>query len=158
MSFRAQLVLEEQRLLYDVWKSAASGDLMPSRQKFSPCAFGALLPFVSLIEFSNNDMLPKVRVAGSLLRGVFGANPHDELLRDDIDGSLNSIFSVRDTKKPISGAVQSDSIGNAGQMRFWLRMPLGVGGIVDSVIGLDLTLSGVKVPNWSIGQSMASGK
>lgn len=152
MSFRAQLMLEEQRLLYDVWKAAAGSEIMPSRQKFSPCAFGALLPYVSLIEFPQDSTLPKVRVAGSLLRGVFGANPHSELLREDIAGSLNTIFAVKETKKPLSGAIQSDSIGNAGQMRFWIRLPLGIDGNVDSVIGLDLTLSGVKMPKWAMGQ------
>ncbi len=158
MSFRAQLMLEEQRLLYDVWKSAAGSDLMPTRQKFSPCGFGALLPFVSLIEFSNEFDLPKVRVAGSMLRGVFGANPHEELLRTDIDGSLSSIIEVRNTKKPLSGATQSDGIGHSGQLRFWVRLPLGAGDCVDSIIGLDLTISGAKVPNWNARQSAANGK
>ena len=151
MSFRAQLMLEEQRRLYDVWKSAAGSELMPSRQKFSPCGFGALLPFVSLIEFSIETDLPKVRVAGSMLRGIFGANPHEELLRTDIDGSLKTILAVRETKKPLAGAIQSDGIGRAGQMRLWVRLPLGIAGNVDSVIGLDLTLSGAKMPNWAAG-------
>lgn len=128
---------------------------MPTRQQFSPCAFGALLPFVSLIEFAQTS-LPRVRVVGSELRGIFGTDPYSELLRNGLAGSLDTILEVKSTVTPLCGAVQSDGIGRAGQLRFWLRLPLGLGEIVDSVIGLDINISGARAPDWAIEQAANS--
>ena len=69
--FRAQLLLEEQRRLFDVWNSAAGCSAMPTRESFQPRAFGPLLPFISLIETKALEG-SRVRVAGSALRDVFG--------------------------------------------------------------------------------------
>jgi len=49
-AFRAQLVIPEQRQLFDYWSEKAAGRPMPDRTDISPAHFPRLLPQVSLIE------------------------------------------------------------------------------------------------------------
>lgn len=145
----SQLILAEQKFLFDVWKAASAGALMPSRQSFTPCAFGPLLPYVSLFEFNDETHVPRIRVAGSALKMVFGANPVEELMRTGIEGALDTILQVKTERKPAFGTAQNYGIGKNTQTRVWMRLPLGTGDKVCSVIGLDLTMNGSRLPNWA---------
>ena len=148
--FRAQLLLEEQRRLYDVWASAAGVQAMPTRESFQPRAFGPLLPFISLIEVpSGQDM--RVRVAGSALRDVFGSDPRLCLSEAKASGSSDTIKRVATECRPICGVAPALTTGGTG-VRFWLRLPLGLGGDVQAVIGLDIALCGARTPDWALQQ------
>ena len=151
--FRAQLLLEEQRRLYDVWASAAGASLMPTRESFQPRAFGPLLPFISLIEAQSGQDL-RVRVAGSALRDVLGSDPRECLSETCNPGAGDTIRRVIADCRPVCGVAPALTSGGTG-VRFWLRLPLGVGGNVHAVIGLDIALCGVRAPDWAL-QQMAS--
>ncbi|WP_108984578.1 PAS domain-containing protein [Candidatus Phycosocius bacilliformis] len=153
--FRAQLLLEEQRRLFDVWAHAAAGAEMPSRESFQPRAFGPLLPFISLIETRHAEA-PRVRVAGSALRDVFGDDPRTCLIQSDLPGSGETILRVARDRKPSCGVAPAES-GLPGQaVRFWLRLPLGCAHEVEAVIGLDIALSGARAPNWALQRMMTA--
>jgi hypothetical protein len=156
MSFRAQLVLEEQRRLFDVWLDAAAGARMPTRQAFQPKQFAALLPWVSLVGVEaliTGDVAPalKVKVAGSQLRDVLGVDPARQLLCPQAAGGATSFLTSITTGEPGCGATfVPDAKGGAGMMRFWLRLPLGGPGSVEQVIGLDIAVSRMRAPDWAL--------
>jgi hypothetical protein len=149
--FRAQLLLEEQRRLYDVWIAAAGPHAMPSRESFQPRAFGPLLPFISLIEVQDGQA-SRVRVAGSALRDVFGGDPEMCLRQIGASGSAETIVRVATDGRPACGvAPKLNGAGGTG-VRFWLRLPLGLDGQVQAVIGLDIALCGARAPEWALQQ------
>jgi hypothetical protein len=55
IAFRAQLVVPEQRQLYDYWVEKAQDRPMPERRDISPAHIPRLLPFISLIEVGGGD-------------------------------------------------------------------------------------------------------
>lgn len=156
MSFRAQLVLEEQRRLFDVWLDAAAGARMPTRQAFQPKQFAALLPWVSLVgvetpaDGRTNPAL-KVKVAGSQLRDVLGIDPAGQLLCPLAPGGAGTFLTSIATGEPGCGATyMPDGKGGAGVMRFWLRLPLGGADTVEQVLGLDIAVSRMRAPDWAL--------
>lgn len=151
--FRAQLLLEEQRRLYDVWASAAGAQAMPTRENFQPRAFGPLLPFISLVE-AHEEQGMRVRVTGSALRDVFGTDPREALSEACAQGGSTTIARVIADAKPSCGVAPAQAVGGTG-VRFWLRLPLGTGQDVHAVIGLDITMCGARTPEWALKQ-MAS--
>jgi PAS domain len=152
--FRAQLLLEEQRRLYDVWASAAGAQIMPTRESFQPRAFGPLLPFISLVEVQNGQA-GRVRVTGSALRDVFGGDPEMCLRQIGAGGAAETMVRIAHDGRPVCGV--SPKLNGAGGtgVRFWLRLPLGIGSDVQAVIGLDIALCGARAPDWAL-QQMAS--
>lgn len=148
--FRAQLLLEEQRRLYDVWASAAGAQIMPTREDFQPRAFGPLLPFISLIEAQEGQGM-RVRVTGSALRDVFSTDPRQALSEPCAQGGGTTIARVISDARPSCGVAPALAIGGMG-VRFWLRLPLGVGQDVHAVIGLDIAMCGARTPEWALQQ------
>ena len=151
--FRAQLLLEEQRRLFDVWASAAGAQVMPTRESFQPRAFGPLLPFISLIE-AHEGNAARIRVVGSALRDVFGTCPRVSLDNMDVPGSAATIARVIREARPACGVAPALASNGAG-VRFWMRLPLGTAQSVQAVIGLDIALCGARTPDWAL-QQMAS--
>ena len=45
----------------------------------------------------------------------------------------------------------------ARAVRAWLRLPLGVDGIVEAVVGLDVALAGARVPGWAMSGGALGG-
>jgi hypothetical protein len=148
--FRAQLLLEEQRRLYDVWASAAGAQIMPTRESFQPRAFGPLLPFISLIEVQEG-LSTRVRVSGSALRDVFGCCPRESLDAHDAPGAATTIARVIRDARPACGIAPASTSSGTG-VRFWMRLPLGTGSDVQAVIGLDIALCGARTPDWALQQ------
>jgi hypothetical protein len=148
--FRAQLVLEEQRRLFDVWANAAGVDIMPTRASFQPRAFGPLLPFISLIEVQEGAGT-RVRVVGSALRDVFGSCPQASLNCTLSPGASATIDRVIEDMRPACGVAPSPTLSGTG-VRFWMRLPLGTAVAVQAVIGLDIALCGARTPHWALQQ------
>ena len=153
--FRSQLLLDEQRLFFDIWRSACGNSQMPCRSEISPCQFFSLWPYVSLFEFENNDSM-KVTVAGSGLRSVLGDEPKSVFQNKETEGGYQDILNVRKNATPICGVSHNMSSGRTGLVRFWMRLPLGNSSNVEEVIGLDLTLSSSRAPLWAIEQIKSS--
>lgn len=152
-AFRSQLVLEEQRKLFDVWCQAATGADLPSRSQIQLRCFGALLPFVSLIEQDSCRRL-MVRMTGSSLRDVFGDDPNAALQCNACPSATAAIRETFDTGLPQAGSCARTSAHGQG-LRFWLRLPLGTGPTVDAVLGLDISLAARRAPQWALEQMAA---
>ena len=71
IAFRAQLVVPEQRQLYDYWLGCASGQDMPTRADINPAQIPRLLPYHQLIDVHEDIGRSKVRLAGTRLRDVY---------------------------------------------------------------------------------------
>jgi hypothetical protein len=149
--FRAQLVLEEQRRLYDVWLDAAKGQPLPTRQSFQPKDFAALLPWISMVDRVAGGAL-RVRVAGSQLRDVLAGEPGQRLLCASSGGGADSFERCLATGEPANGADFRSTGKDSGVMCLWLRLPLGQAGAVEAVIGLDVALTRVRVPDWALSR------
>jgi hypothetical protein len=53
-AFRAQLVVPEQRQLYDYWQGKAAGRAMPARGDIQPTHIPRILPCISLLDVAAN--------------------------------------------------------------------------------------------------------
>jgi hypothetical protein len=127
VAFRAQLIIAEQRQLYDYWASIAAGRSMPSRDDISPAHFKHLLPFISLLERAGGRL--KVRLAGTRLRDIY-EREITGLFLDEIDWGekqtyWNAVYDhVTKTLRPAQGVVRGPRLDKNHLVQFWLRLPL----------------------------------
>ena len=71
-AFRAQLVMQGQRELFDYWLRSADGRRMPSRSDLDPLKVPRLLPFIGLIDVRHGLDEASFRVAGTRLHEIYG--------------------------------------------------------------------------------------
>ncbi|MFM8747082.1 MAG: PAS domain-containing protein [Aestuariivirga sp.] len=150
IAFRAQLVVPEQRQLYDYWLSCGGGKPMPSRADINPADIPRLLPFVSLIDVADDVKQSRVRLAGTRLRDVFdreitGLTIGDLDLGEKQDYWLAAYRHTVFDGKPTQGIVRGPRVNKEHLVQYWLRLPLAAaGGGVNMVLGLDYFLSGLE--------------
>jgi hypothetical protein len=145
LAFRAQLVIREQRELYDYWRSCAKGRLMPARADINPAAIAAMLPGISIL-----DAMPQARLiyrlAGTRLREIFGQEVTGKSVFDLELGEKQSYWRsvyrrVIDDKVPMQGAVKGPIVERDHVVLFWMRLPLADdGAVVNKVLCHDVTL------------------
>jgi hypothetical protein len=127
VAFRAQLIIAEQRQLYDYWASIAAGRSMPSRDDVSPAHFKHLLPFISLLERVDGRL--RVRLAGTRLRDIY-EREITGLFLDEIDWGEKQTYwdavydHVTKTLRPAQGVVRGPRLDKNHLVQFWLRLPL----------------------------------
>ena len=68
LAFRAQLVTQGQRELYDYWRKTAGSRRMPARSDINPFSVPKLLPCVGLIDLTEGLDEARFRLAGTRLR------------------------------------------------------------------------------------------
>ena len=122
IAFRAQLVVPEQRQLYDYWLSCGGGKPMPCRSDINPADIPRLLPFVSLIEVAEDVKQSRVRLAGTRLRDVFDREITG-LTIDDLD--LGAILAA---PRPEPGERAFRRVEAGHGLRAFLRARRTVGG------------------------------
>jgi hypothetical protein len=126
-AFRAQLIIAEQRELYDYWAALAAGRNMPAHEDISPAHFPRLLPFISLIERVGTRL--KVRLAGTRLRDIY-EREITGLFLDEIDWGEKKAYwdavydHVTKTLRPAQGVVRGPRVDKDHLVQFWLRLPL----------------------------------
>lgn len=132
LAFRAQLVIPEQRQIYDYWCACAGNLNMPSRDHINPGDIPHLLPFVSLIEIEDDPVRYKVRLAGTSLYDIYGGEITGRYV-DDLDWAPNQEYwissyrRVVDAALPAQGVVRSPYERSEHLTQFWLRLPLASG-------------------------------
>ena len=129
LAFRTQLVVPEQRQLYDYWRACCAQRVMPSRADISPMDFPKLLPFVSLVDVETDASRFRVRLAGTRLRDVYDREITgryiDELdFGDKIDYWLSAYRRVAMNRRPAQGVVRGPRRNKDHLVQFWLRLPL----------------------------------
>jgi hypothetical protein len=131
-AFKAQLVIPEQRQLYDYWIEKAAGRRMPDRRDINPLHFPRLLPFVSLVEIGASGRY-RIRLAGTRLRDIYDCETTG-LYLDDLDWGdkrdywLAAYHRIATEGKPAQGAVRGPRTQKEHLVQFWLKLPLTVSG------------------------------
>ena len=145
LAFRAQLVMREQRELFDYWRSCAKGRQMPSRADIDPAAIASLLPGISIIDASSPSRLV-YRLAGTRLRDIFGKEVTGKAVFDLELGEKQSYWravyrKVMEERMPMQGAVKGPVVDRDHVVLFWMRLPLGQEAtLVDKILCHDVTL------------------
>jgi hypothetical protein len=145
LAFRAQLVIREQRELFDYWRSRANGRPMPARADIDPAAIAALLPGISILDATSSSRLT-YRLAGTRLRDIFGLEVTGKSVFDLELGEKQTYWravyrKVIEDGMPMQGAVKGPVVDRDHIVLFWLRLPLcDDGKVVNKVLCHDMTL------------------
>jgi hypothetical protein len=150
LAFRTQLVIPEQRELYDYWVACAGQRGIPARADIHPSHFPRLLPSVSLIDVERHPTRYRFRLAGTQLYAVFDREVTgtyvDELdWGDRWDYWLSAYRRVVEAARPAQGIVRAPHRGKDHLVQFWLRLPLSDNGAdVSMILSYDMFVSVTK--------------
>jgi hypothetical protein len=145
LAFRAQLVIREQRELFDYWRSCAKDRGMPSRADINPAAIAALLPGISILDAGSGSQLI-YRLAGTRLRDIFGQEVTGKSVFDLELGEKAAYWravyrKVIDEGVPMQGAVKGPVEDRDHLVLFWMRLPLAdEESLVNKILCHDVTL------------------
>jgi len=162
LAFRTQLVIPEQRQLFDYWRSKCGGRRMASRADIEPAEIKRLLPYISLIDRVGDGTRFRVRLAGTQLREFFGREITGAYLDDlDLEGRPNYWRAANDRLAqgmPAQGILPVSRPRGEFITRFWLRLPLSNDGEhVNMILGHDAFISASKLGALSSRAGLASG-
>ncbi len=129
LAFRAQLVMSEQREIYDYWRRAAGPRRLPGRADLDPALIGHLLPGISIIDVGARHDALRYRLAGSRLREIYGIEVTGLSVFDLNLGQRTPYWRaafrrVVNDITPMQGAVKGPVHGRDHIVLFWLRLPL----------------------------------
>ncbi len=143
LAFRAQLILREQRELYDYWRACAQSRPIPSRFDIDPVAIPHLLPGLSLLDTGEDLDSLKYRLAGTRVGEIYGAEITGRAVfeigfQQKRDYWRSVYRRVIGEQIPMQGAVRGPAAGREHLVLVWLRLPLsGLEGNVERVLGYD---------------------
>ena len=143
-AFRAQLVMQGERELFDYWLRSAGARRMPARSDLDPLKVPRLLPNLGLIDVSEGIERATFRLAGMRLRDVYGQEVTgkrvDEVYCGDSAEYWRRIHArVVEAGQPLHGVVRGPAAGRDHIVLFWMRLPLSEdGGKVDRILCHDV--------------------
>jgi len=143
-AFRAQLVMQGQRELFDYWLRSADGRSMPARSDLDPLKVPRLLPFIGLIDVRDGLAEASFRLAGTRLHDVYGheitGKRADEVFSGEAAPYWRRVHDrVVEKGIPLHGVVRGPAQGRDHIVLFWLRLPLSEdGGRVDRILCYDV--------------------
>jgi hypothetical protein len=150
LAFRAQLILREQRELYDYWRACAQSRPIPSRFDIDPVAIPHLLPGLSLLDAGPNMDSLRYRLAGTRVGEIYGAEITGRAVFEigfhhKRDYWRSVYRRVIEEQTPMQGLVRGPSAGREHLLLLWMRLPLsGLAGGVERVLGYDAAVSAIK--------------
>ncbi|MCP5084406.1 MAG: PAS domain-containing protein [Alphaproteobacteria bacterium] len=150
-AFRSQLVIAEQRQLYDYWLDKSDGNFMPSRKDICPSHFPRLLPFISLVERDTEAGRFKIRLSGTRLREIYerevtGCYVEELGCVDRPDYWSVTYDQIANSARPAQGAVRGPSGTKDHLVQFWIRLPLGNDqGEVEMILAYDRFVPAVEM-------------
>ncbi|WP_017930122.1 PAS domain-containing protein [Robiginitomaculum antarcticum] len=142
---RHQIILPEQREIYDYWRSKCKDGCLPSRRDINPLDIAAHLPTLSFVEpvGAADARRFQFRLAGTRFWDMY----HREITGDFVDnlpeGSRREYWSrvlgrVADRGRPSAGVQRMAVSGRTHMAQFWVRLPLADDGQnVDMILGFD---------------------
>ena len=154
IAFRAQLVVPEQRQLYDYWLGCASGQDMPTRADINPARIPRLLPYITLVNIHDDIAKSQVRLAGTRLRDVYDREITG-LCLDELDYGekrdywMAAYNHTAKEGKPTQGIVRGPRVNKEHLVQYWIKLPLahadklGIG----MILCLDYFLSAIDDEN-----------
>lgn len=143
-AFRAQLVVQGQRELFDYWLRSAGDRRMPARSDLDPLRVPRLLPHIGLIDVRDGVDGATFRLAGTRLHDVYGQEITGKRAGEVFTGEqadywhrIHSRLAAKGS--PLSGVVRGPAKGRDHIVLFWLRLPLSEeGGRVDRILCYDV--------------------
>jgi hypothetical protein len=128
-AFRAQLVVPEQRQLYDYWVQLAGEGGLPRRADIDPIKFPRLLPGISLIDVGPSLEMCKVRLAGTRLREIYEREVTGLLVSqlpcgNRIDYWMAAYRRTIEQATPTQGVVRGPQVNKEHVVQYWLKLPL----------------------------------
>ena len=152
-AFRAQLVIAEQRQLFEYWMERAAGAKMPARRDIRPADIPHLLPNLSLIEIHRDPWRLRFRLAGTRVRDIYDREVTG-LYLEDIDWGGQADYwrtahaRVAETGRPAQGVVRGLRASKDHLVQFWLRLPLITDGEDPAMIlGYDVSVPVSEAPD-----------
>ena len=142
-AFRAQLVTQGQRELYDYWRETAGFRPMPARSDINPFSVPKLLPYIGLIDLTEGLGEAQFRLAGTRLRDVYGEEITGKRIDRVFAGACADYWHrvhkrVVEQGSPLSGVVRGPAEGRDHILLFWMRLPLSQDGYrVDRILCYD---------------------
>jgi hypothetical protein len=144
MAFRAQLMLPEQRQLFDYWYDRLSDASLPLRCDINPVHFPRLLPGISLIDIAEDMPQSRVRLAGTRLRDIYdreitGLQINEIGWGERHDYWMTAYEHTVDNCVPTQGILRGPVVHKEHLVQYWLKLPLTRKGgtTVDMVLCLD---------------------
>jgi hypothetical protein len=128
-AFRAQLVVREQRQLYDYWSGLSQTGEIPSRSDINPAKLPRLLPGISLIDVADVLEDSRVRLAGTRLRDIYDQEVTGMRISDlpcaiKQDYWLAAYRRTIDLATPTQGVVRGPLVNKEHVVQYWLKLPL----------------------------------
>jgi hypothetical protein len=128
-AFRTQLVVPEQRQLYDYWLEKSADRKMPQRSDIKPEQIPRILPGISLLDVADECGKSRVRLAGTRLREIYdreitGLCIEDLDWGDKRDYWLASYRRTIDAGIPTQGILRGPCHHKEHLVQYWLRLPL----------------------------------
>ncbi len=149
--FKHQLEFDEQRSLYDYWRSKCRPGILPSRQALHPRDMIKFLPYITLTDVIQNDTARsfKIRLAGTGLRSVLETEITGKALDDLPFGQALPHWKqvhekLVDDRKPLCGVTPLVWHGGDYQVlstlaQYWLKFPLvDNNGDVSTILAYDI--------------------
>ncbi len=142
-AFRAQLVTQGQRELFDYWQHSAGRRRMPARADLDPFSVPKLLPCIGLIDVAEGLGEASFRLAGTRLRDIYGEEITGKRIDRVFAGACADYWRraherVVERGLPLSGVVLGPSEGRDHILLFWMRLPLSQDGCrVDRILCYD---------------------
>jgi hypothetical protein len=146
LAFRAQLVIREQRELFDYWRSCGKARSLPRRADINPAAIATMLPGISILEAGNHPDQIVYRLAGTRLREIYGREVTGKSVFDLEFGEKKSYWQavyrkVIAERLPMQGAIKGPVADRDHVVLFWMRLPLSDNADhVNKVLCHDMTL------------------
>lgn len=130
-AFRAQLVVPEQRQLYDYWLERAAGRKMPTRADIQPIQIPRILPAISLVDINEELGKSRIRLAGTRLREIYdreitGMCIEDLDWGDKRDYWLASYRRTVEEGVPTQGIIRAPRNQKEHLVQYWLKLPLSI--------------------------------
>lgn len=142
-AFRAQLVTQGQRELFDYWQRMAGHRRMPARSDLDPSSVPKLLPCIGLIDVVGGLSQASFRLAGTRLRDIYGEEITGKRIDRVFAGACADYWRrvherVVEQGLPLSGVIRGPAEGRDHILLFWMRLPLSQDGHrVDRILCYD---------------------
>jgi hypothetical protein len=128
-AFRAQLVVPEQRQLFDYWLEVAGQNALPSRADFSPQRLPRLLTGISLVDVADDIANCRIRLAGTRLREIYEREITGLLVTDVFPAAKHDYWlaayqrTIREAL-PTQGVVRGPMVNKEHVVQYWMKLPL----------------------------------
>jgi len=143
-AFRAQLVMQGQRELFDYWLRSAGQRRMPARSDLDPLKVPKLLPSIGLIDVRDGLDDASFRLAGTRLHDIYGQEITGKRAGEVFSGEQADYWrrihaGVVGKGSPRHGVVRGPAKDRDHVVLFWLRLPLSEDGCrVDRILCYDV--------------------